>query len=164
MTGRREDRVTYPEFYNMPDGDLLFLYRDGTSGSGNLVLNRYDVRSKQWTRLQDNLIDGEGDRSAYPQTVVDSLGTIHISWVWRESPDVATNHDLCYARSSDGGATWTKSTGEKYKLPITAASAEYVWRIPQNSELINQTSMAADGRGRPYIAAYWWNLDSAVPQ
>ena len=28
MTGKHEEKVTYPEFYNLPDGDLLFLYRD----------------------------------------------------------------------------------------------------------------------------------------
>jgi hypothetical protein len=30
--------------------------------------------------------------------------------------------------------------------------------------LINQTSMAADGAGRPYIASYWRTPDSPVPQ
>ena len=46
MTGRRETRVTYPEFYNLADGGLLFIYRDGESGSGNLVMNRYDVADR----------------------------------------------------------------------------------------------------------------------
>lgn len=159
-----ERRTTYPEFYNMPNGDLLFLYRDGASGSGNLVLNRYDVTDRKWSRIQNNLIDGENKRNAYPQTTVDLTGTIHISWVWRESPDVATNHDLCYARSRDGGKTWERSNGEKYQLPINAVSAEYAWRVPQNSELINQTSMTTDENGRPFIATYWRDQNSTVPQ
>lgn len=164
MIGEAENKVTYPEFYALPNGDLLFFYRDGASGSGNLVLNRYDVKTRKWTRLQNNLIDGENTRNAYPQIAVDAKGTIHVSWVWRESPNVATNHDLCYAKSSDGGRTWIKSSGEKYQLPITAATAEYVWRIPQNSELINQTSMAADANGWPYIGTYWRPTNSAIPQ
>ena len=106
MTGKNEDRVTYPEFYSLPNGDLLFTYRDGVSGGGNLVLNRYDLKQKQWTRLQDKLIDGEGERNAYSQMAVDAKGTIHLSCVWRETPDVATNHDMCYARSTNGGKTW----------------------------------------------------------
>ncbi len=159
-----ERRATYPEFYNLPNSDLMFLYRDGASGSGNLVLNRYDTKTETWSRVQSNLIDGEGKRNAHPQTTVDTTGTIHISWVWRESPDVATNHDLCYARSRDGGKTWERSNGEKYDLPITAANADYVWRIPENSELINQTSMTADEDGNPYIATYWRDQDSRVPQ
>lgn len=155
MTGKQEEKVTYPEFYNLPNGDLLFLYRSGESGRGNLVINSYNLESKKWVQLQDNLIDGENKRSAYWQACIDIKGVIHISWVWRETWDVETNHDLCYARSVDGGKTWEKSTGEKYSLPITLKSAENAWRIPQNSNLINQTAMRTDASGNPYIATYW---------
>jgi len=164
MVGNSEDRVTYPEFYSLPNGSLLFLYRDGVSGGGNLLLNRYDLKKKRWTRLQDKLIDGEGKRNAYPQMAVDVHGTVHLSWVWRESPDVATNHDMCYAKSTDGGKTWQKYSGEQYRLPITAKTAEYVWRIQPGSELINQTSMSADTHGRPYIATYFRPPAQLVPQ
>lgn len=164
MLGSVESRVTYPEFYNLNSGNLLFLYRDGSSGRGNLLLNRYDVRTQKWSRVQDKLIDGEEKRSAYWQSTVDSKGSIHISWVWRETPDVASNHDLCYAVSHDEGKTWRKSSGEIYQLPVTASTAEYVQRIPEKSELINQTSMAADDLGRPYIVTYWNSEGTGVPQ
>lgn len=164
MTGVKEDRVTYPEFYNLPNGNLLFLYRDGVSGRGDLIMNHYDTKAKTWTRLQDGFISGEGERNAYWQMTVDVKGAIHLSWVWRETPDVATNHDMCYAKSTDGGKTWQKSSGEKYQLPITAKSAEYAWRIPPGSELINQTSMCADAAGRPYIATYWRAAGTNIPQ
>ena len=164
MLGEKEQRVTYPEFYKLPGGRPLFLYRDGASGGGNLVLNRYELKTRRWTRLQDRLIDGEGERNAYWQAAVDERGTIHLSWVWRETPDVATNHDLCYAKSLDGGRTWMKSTGEPYRLPIKAANAEYVRRVPQGSELINQTSMTVDARGRPYVVTYWRPAGTQVPQ
>ncbi len=164
MTGSDEKSVSYPEFYRTPDGNLLFFYRNGASGQGNLVINKYNTATKTWQRLHSNLISGEGQRNAYWQAFLDHKGTIHVSWVWRESPDVASNHDLGYARSSDGGLTWEKSTGEKYQLPITLATAEYAFRIPQNSELINQTSMSADKRGNPFIATYWREKGTAVPQ
>lgn len=164
MVGRDEDAVTYPEFHRQPEGGLLFLYRTGKSGRGNLVVNRYDPASGRWERLHDKLIDGEGKRNAYWQAFIDRQGTVHISWVWRESPDVASNHDMAYARSRDGGRTWETSDGRKYALPITAATAEYAARIPQHSELINQTSMSADSQGNPYIATYWRDTGSAVPQ
>jgi hypothetical protein len=164
MTGETEQRVSYPEFFRLPNGNLLFFYRDGASGQGNLVINHYDMRSKKWSRLQNNLIDGERQRNAYWQAFVDKRGTIHVSWVWRESPDVASNHDMGYARSVDEGRTWTKSTGEKYQLPINQANAEYACRINQGSELINQTSMFADENGRPYIASYWREPGDSVPQ
>lgn len=164
MTGRLEAAVTYPEFHRLADGNLVFLYRDGGSGRGNLVLNRYDSGTATWRRLHDNLVDGENRRNAYWQACVDAAGTLHLSWTWRESPDVASNHDLAYARSRDGGATWERSDGSRYALPVTAATAEYALRIAPGSELINQTSMAADGRGRPYIASYWRQPGSRVPQ
>lgn len=164
MTGKNELRVTYPEFYNMPNGNLLFLFREGGSGNGNLVINLYDLYTKTWKQLHSNLIDGEGERNAYWQAFVDTKGTVHISWVWRESPDVASNHDMCYARSTDGGLHWEKSTGEKYVLPINVRTAEYAFHIPQNSELINQTSMVVDKKGVPFIATYWRNENETVPQ
>jgi hypothetical protein len=164
MTGRHEADVTYPEFYALPSGNLLFAYRSGASGRGNLVMNLYDVRSEQWTTLHEVLIDGQNERNAYWQLHIDAQGTIHLSWVWRETWMVETNHDLCYARSRDGGHTWERSDGTPYQLPITAATAEYAWRIPQGSELINQTSMTADPEGHPYIATYWRDADSQVPQ
>lgn len=164
MTGKNESHVTYPEFYQLPSGDLLFAYRDGGSGNGNLILNRYSTSTKSWTRIQDVLIDGEGKRNAYWQLCIDNKGGIHISWVWRETPDVSTNHDLCYAYSPDEGRTWLNSEGSAFKLPITAENAEYICRIPQKSELINQTSMTCDEECHPYIVSYWSSQDSKVPQ
>ena len=83
MTGVDEGNVTYPEFYPLNGGDLLFVYRSGSSGRGNLVMNRYSVKEKKWYRVQDVLIDGEDQRNAYWQLYVDEQGTIHLSWVWR---------------------------------------------------------------------------------
>lgn len=164
MVGTLEEKVTYPEFFRMPAGDVLFLYRDGGSGAGNLVINSYDLSTKKWIRLHDGLIDGERQRNAYWQVFVDRLGTIHLSWVWRESPDVASNHDMAYACSKDGGKTWQNSQGKAYSLPITASSAEYAAKIPMRSELINQTAISADEIGRPYIATYWRESGDSVPQ
>ena len=162
MTGIAEQKLTYPEFYNLPNGNILFFYRSGSSGRGNMIINSYSLKERKWAQLQSNLLNGEDKRSAYWQAKVDKKGTIHLSWVWRESWDVSTNHDLCYARSKDGGISWEKSNGEKYSLPITAASAEYAWKIPQKSSLINQTSMTTDEKGNPYIASYW--SENEIPQ
>lgn len=164
MTELDEELVTYPGFYRLPSGDILFAYRSGASGRGNLVMNYYSTATREWTQLHDVLIDGEDERSAYWQMYVDDHGTIHLSWVWRETWDVASNHDLCYARSEDGGVTWKKTNGESYILPISADNAEYAWKIPQGRELINQTSMSADRKGNPYIATYWRDSESDIPQ
>jgi len=163
MTGKIERNVTYPQFYKMSNGDLLFVYRDGSSGDGNIVLNRYDLKQKRWKQIHENLIDGEGERNAYWQMCLDKNDVLHMSWVWRESGDVATNHDMAYARSIDGGVTWQASTGEMYNLPVNARNAEYAMRIPQGSDLINQTSMTADQNSNPYIATYYQGVDDKAP-
>ena len=141
------------------------MYRSGGSGRGNTMLNRYDAMSGTWSVLQHPLIDGEGQRNAYTnQIAIDQPGTWHLSWCWRESGDVATNHDLCYARSADQGRTWTRSDGSPYKLPITQAAAEVACPIPQRQELINQCTTAVDSRGRPMFATYWRPAGTEVPQ
>ncbi|WP_236254779.1 BNR-4 repeat-containing protein [Mucisphaera calidilacus] len=165
MTGVNEASVTYPEFYNLASGDLLFLYREGVSGRGQTMLNRYDVATGEWSPVQHPLIDGQGQRNAYTnQIAIDHRGFWHISWVWRESGDVATNHGLCYARSEDQGKTWVKTDGTPYTLPITAWNAEVVQNVPQKNGLINQCSMAVDSRGRPMIATYYRPSGADVPQ
>lgn len=163
MTGKVEKKVTYPQFFKKSGGDLLFVYRDGSSGNGNIVLNQYDVKKKKWQQLHKNLIDGEGKRNAYWQIYLDKNDVLHMSWVWRESGDVATNHDMCYARSLDGGETWQTSEGSVYSIPVNAENAEYAMRIPQNSDLINQTSMTSDQDSNPYIATYFQGTDDLAP-
>lgn len=164
MIGSNETNVTYPEFHKFPNGDMFFLYRDGSSGRGNLVINKYDTSEKTWTRISNNLISGENARSAYWQAAVGNDGSFQISWVWRETYDVETNHDMAYAKTEDYGATWTKSDGSQYVIPITAATSEYVSTIPQNTNLINQTSMYVDDFGNPYIATYFSKAPSTIPQ
>jgi hypothetical protein len=167
MTGT-EQAVTYPQFYSLPDGDLLFVYRTGRSGAGDLLMNRYEVKTGKWTALPGPVVAGEKQRNAYWQMAVDPRnGAIHVSWCWRElegNRDLITNHDICYARSEDGGRTWMRSTHEPYPGPITAHNAELAWRVPQRSNLANMTSMAVDSRGRPYIATFWRPKDDMTEQ
>jgi hypothetical protein len=158
MTGTLENSVTYTEFYRLPSGDLLFVYRNGGSGNGDMVLNHYTRAAKTWTRVHNRLVYGDGQQSPYWQMYLDARGTVHLSWVFRRSPDVASNHDMYYAYSTDEGQTWKKkSNGSPYTMPITPATAEKVWTINENSNLMNQTSMTADENGNPYIATYWGN-------
>jgi hypothetical protein len=156
--------VTYPEFYRMPGGDLIFMYRNGWSGEGSQVVHRFDVDLNEWRMLHEQLIDGKGEVNPYWQTTMDEQGTFHLSWTWRRDGGVETNHDMMYARSQDGGETWERSDGTPYQLPITPETAEVALEIPENSRMMNQTSMAADRSGRPYIVNYWAPEGSDIPQ
>lgn len=164
MTGKHENSVTYPQFYRLNNGDLLFNYRHGGSGRGVLVINHYDHKTHQWSRRHDALIDGEGKRSAYWDMTIDARGVLHLAWNWRETPDVASNYNLAYARSADQGKTWQTVKGTNYAIPITNATADYAVVIPQNSNLMNPPAIAADTRSRPFIANYWSAKPGEAPR
>lgn len=165
MTGKNEEAVTYPRFYRLGNGDLLFMYRHGSSGSGDIMLNRYDIETSNWKTVSHPLISGEGERNAYVNSLaIDREGGWHISWTWRETWDVATNHDIMYVYSPDEGKTWLDSSGIEYLLPLTENKAEVAYEIPQGSELINQTSMTVNSKKQPVIATYWRPDEGDVPQ
>ena len=139
MTGQNEKSATYPEFFNSPAGDLLFLYRDGRSGNGNNLINIYDPATQTWRRLLDQpLMDGGGKANAYmhvPRSGPD--GWYHVSWVWRNTPDASTCHDLSYIRSRDL-IHWETATGQPLTLPITLATpGVLVDPIPVKGGIVN---------------------------
>lgn len=138
MIGESEDRVTYPVFFKGMADALIFTYRDGRSGSGDQIFNGYDTVNKQWNRLLDKpLTAGMGKMNAYfdgPHRGPD--GRFHLCWVWRDSPDCASNHDPCYARSPDL-IHWETSEGKPLALPIRIDTAEVIDRISAGGGIIN---------------------------
>jgi hypothetical protein len=153
MTGERESRVTYPVFLRDRAGRLVFRYRDGGSGNGDDLYNVYDERTRSWRRLLDGpLLDGEGQRNAYasvPRQGPD--GRFHMVWVWRDTPDCATNHNLSYARSDDL-AHWTDSAGRPLALPISLATGEIIDPVPPRGGLLNvNRELGFDNAGRPVV-------------
>jgi hypothetical protein len=156
MVGREERRCTYPQFFQGPGGALLFTYRDGVSGNGNQVYNVYDPKAHAWRRLLDGpLTDGEGVRNAYfegPMRGPDGL--FHLVWVWRETPDCVTNHDLCYARSRDL-VHWENGAGRPLTLPIRLNTGEVVDPVPVHGGMPNSCEhLGWDSQQRPVITYY----------
>ena len=155
MTGQDEQRCTYPRFLFDTDGRLLFMYRNGGSGNGRRFVNAYDERSKTWTRFLDTpMFDGENERNAYPQGPTRGPdGLFHMVWVWRDTPDCATNHYLSYARSRDL-KHWENVAGQAVPLPFRLAHREVVVDpIPPGGGIINGCErLAFDAANRPVIA------------
>jgi hypothetical protein len=155
-TGDYENRVTYPTLLKLRDGSIYIMYRHGGSGNGRRILVHYNEETQQWTKTVSVFTNGQ-DRNptcnAYPfgGIVEDTQGLWHIAWCWRETPDVITNFDICYARSFDRGLSWKGWDGSDLELPITPENAYVVEPIKQNSGLINGGSLVVDSKGRPYI-------------
>jgi len=116
----QEQKVTYPTFIRDKDGDLVFTFRSGGSGDGVNYYYEYDHTTDEWEELIDGpLFDGEGERSAYtggqPRLGPDQM--YHVTWVWRDTPDAATNSRLSYMRSPDL-KTWETLAGDPITLPV----------------------------------------------
>ncbi|MBD3266367.1 hypothetical protein GF373_06825, partial [bacterium] len=155
-SGFKEKRVTYPKLLKLRDGSCHMMYRHGGSGNGMRILVHYDEKTKTWTGPNSAFISGMQRKppcNAYPFGPIreDRNGVLHITWCWRETPDVLTNFDICYAKSTDGGYHWKSWGGKEFALPITPKTAEVVDPIKQRSGLINGGSLATDSQGRPYI-------------
>jgi len=155
MTGQDEQRCTYPRFLTDADNNLLFTYRSGSSGNGSNFCNRYDPATKTWRRFLDGpLFDGEDQRNAYPMGPTRGPdGRFHVVWVWRDTPDCATNHHLCYARSRDL-QRWETARGEPLRLPLTLSQhTSYVDPVPSGGGIINGCErLTFDSQQRPVIA------------
>ena len=157
----RERRVTYPVFLSGPEGQLIFRYRDGSSGSGDDIYNAYDETSRTWRRLIDSpLTSGQGKMNAYcsrPRLGPDNW--YHIVWVWRDTPDCATNHDLSYARSRDL-VHWETAGGRTLQLPITIDAGSVVDAVPPRGGIINGGNrLGFDSRSRPVIAYHKYDAE-----
>jgi len=156
MTGRNELHVTYPRFFKGPGGDLLFSYRDGRSGQGNNLINIYDPKTLKWKPLMDApLMDGLGIMNAYmngPNPGPD--GYYHVSWVWRNTPDASTCHDLSYMRSRDL-IHWETIDGKPLKLPITIVDKQLVVdAVPVSGGILNGMGQVGFDQNRRPILSY----------
>ncbi len=151
MTGANERSGTYPVFLRGPGGALLFMYRDGRAGKGRVLVNVYDTGRRTWTRVSATpLLDGEGGRSAYLAAPLPSpMGLFQLAWVWRDTSDCSTNHDVSYA--SDLGSGARRSDGTVVALPLTLRSAEIVDPVPVRSGLMNSVQLSTDAAGRTLV-------------
>lgn len=155
MVGTEENRTTYPHFMLTKENELLYHYRDGGSGNGNEIYNIYDCEAKTWKRLLDTpLTDGQGLMNAYqtqPKVLKD--GWYHMYWVWRDTPDCSTNHDLSYMKSPDL-KNWFNAFGKQIQMPATIDQRSLIVDpIPPKGGIINLAAkMVLDDQNNPVFA------------
>ncbi|MBL7153075.1 MAG: BNR repeat-containing protein [Phycisphaerae bacterium] len=163
-------RITYPRFWQSPDGGLQFCYRQGGSGNGDRMLIDYDAEAGTWrnTRQIDSrrglFKDAMGEsksRCSYPNGYdYGPDGKLHVTWVWRESSQGA-NHDLMYAYSADRGKTWRNNQGQALTEPPNVNSPGItVVRIPRSHGLMNTHGQAVDSQGRIHVVMWHCTAES----
>jgi hypothetical protein len=162
MVGAEEKRCTYPRFLKDREGELLFTYRDGGSGDGNQIYNIYNCASSTWSRLLDRpLTDGQGLMNAYISPVILMKDNwYHTFWVWRDTPDCSTNHDLSYMKSPDL-KTWHDAFGNTIELPATLDRATLIVDpIPPKGGIINLAAeLCLDDKDRPAFVYHKYDED-----
>jgi BNR repeat-containing family member len=164
MIGSEEERVTYPAFVSLPDGMLLFFYRDGRAGHGDVYLNRLPAGGERWERV-GMLVAGRGsDESPYLNHVaVGRDGALHVSGCFRGKGGAAANRDAWHVASDDGGTTWRGAAGEPLDLPLTHETAPIVVPTPpRGSGLVNQMGAAVDAAGQPHVAYFHYDAAGAT--
>ncbi len=134
---RSEPKVTYPQYFNSPDGTLYCGFRNGAGTGGEWVLHIYNDNGT-WTNL-GVILSGESGtydldsanglgelwepsrkRGPYIDAIKFSAdGRLHLVWTWREGITVGgrelnpyiAEHDIYYAYSDDGGIHWNDNSG-----------------------------------------------------
>lgn len=161
-TDRESGQVTYPNFFNAPNGKLYFLARmDGISGEGNLYFYEYDETTTTWgvpagAGTEGLLIDGLSttpDYSPYWSHVVfdddfGSGGYMHLCWTWRRTSTL--NSDIAYLRWD--GTNWETVSGAAATIPATYDNTTALIAIPESDYLLNNPEMDVDSLGNLHFA------------
>lgn len=172
LTPDAPQSVTYPRFVTDRQDHLFFTYRSGYSGNGRTVLARYQADTGQWRLVGDRVFAPDGNaykpwdnsktRNPYFHDILfGPEGRLHTIWTYREAGrSWASNHDLHYAYSPDGGVIWKNNDGQVIgdlgdRDPVDLADPGIVVQhIPVFSWLMNQCSMTVDSRGCPHVCTY----------
>ena len=165
MVGTEEQRTTYPHFMLTKEGELLYHYRDGGSGNGNEIYNIYSTETKQWSRMLDEaLTDGQGLMNAYQtQPTILADGWYHMYWVWRDTPDCSTNHDLSYMKSPDL-KSWFNAFDEPVDLPATFDQKHLIVDpIPVKGGIINLAAkLCLDENNKPVFVYHKYDCEGNI--
>ena len=155
MVGEKENSVTYEQFLKGPKDRLIFWYRHGSSGNGQRIFNVWDPDEKTWSRLfRKPLFDGLDQMNAYPLGPKRGPdGNFHIVWMWRDTPDAATNHHISYVWTDDM-EHWKTPAGRTIDLPITPKTEGVVVDpVPSREGLINMGfALGFDAQDRPIVS------------
>lgn len=158
-----EQTLAYPQFAKLPNGDLIFTFRDeGPVGLGAYHLNHYSVVTKTWTR-RAKLLDGTTvtpTQSPYlNKLAIGQDGSIHLFFLWRQGIDPKSSTQISHMKSDDSGVTWKTAGGVALSLPVLYSNSAPVITASLVGEL-NQSGAAVDSAGNPW--SVWWRSLGAL--
>jgi len=102
--------------------------------------------------------------NAYPtgfqQVVADDW--VYVAWVWRLSPDAATNHSVSAMKSKDL-KTWYNLCGVPLTLPITPASPTVIDPVPIQAGLLNSRLALSFDAAKRAVITYQKHIAKTFP-
>jgi hypothetical protein len=177
--GKPLTKLTYPRFWQTPDGGLQINYRvhQGKLNVANFMLADYDADTGTWINTRQ-ITSGKGQfrgqhwssrqskstistsRCGYPNSYTyGPLGRLHVTWLWS---DKQGTHDIMYAYSEDRGKTWLNNQEEALTAPIHIGSPGVkVVDISPHHSLINAQGQAVDSQGRIHVVM-WHTTDETL--
>jgi hypothetical protein len=151
LTGKDEDRATYPTFARTADNTLMFYYRNGMAGNGIFYADYWT--GTEWRRLGALFVavDGLHSTSAYASNFVRGPdGETHVAIVWRRTTDVASNYLVTYAKTKDF-RLWSGRIGSPVEGPIGPSTSDLIDMPGQHAGLVNAAHLVLDPDGEPVI-------------
>ena len=174
--------VTYPSFFNAPDGTLFIAFRDRMNDSyGNGMLfgsvGRYDLETRSWTMLGNPVTElnspkvgqaliwgNYGGAFGYQgykiRCAFSPSGRLHVSWNISKdpaNPDISLasgqHTHVMYAYSDDKGDTWFQADGTMVTPPLGAQNVEPVFDS-ETDRLYNNTAIAFTSDDRGIVGQY----------
>jgi hypothetical protein len=84
----------------------------------------------------------------------------HVYWVWRDTPDCETNHDLSYMKSPDL-KNWFNAFGEPVELPATIENKSLIVDpVPPGGGIINLAArLCLDENNKPVFIYHKYGDD-----
>lgn len=153
MPGTENSQCTYPRFIKRTNGELLLLYRYGSSGSGDEVLWVWNRGTGQWEK-RVTVFDGITNSVSWYRTVFydEDRDVIHIAGTFRATTDETTAYDFMHIKSTDGGTTWKHSDGTTWAAPRRYAGGHVETWPATNTDplLIPPQGLCVDADGHPH--------------
>lgn len=163
IIGTEEGQTTYPNFVSLSDGTLLLIYRYGSSGSGDVYIDRLPVGATTWQRV-GLVVDGlsSGESPYFTRFAVDAEDNLHAFVTWRGSGQADTSNDYCYIKLTNlaGVVAAERANGTVQALPITHANCEVVIdTAASGSGVLNQRGCDVDTLGRPHGVSWLYDAN-----
>lgn len=151
---------TYPNIFQLANGEI-HVYSRATVGATETSPRTWDVSlyrsldsGRTWQPRRD-IVRSEGWVAYKGAITPDRNGeSIHIVWSWyaREGEVDFGHRDVMYARSDDGGRTWSRADGTSHGEAIsrTTSNIDYI----ASGENLRAFDVDVDSQGRPHMIWY----------